>query len=153
MPNKLTKEQAQYEPVASSTDHCRDCVHFLGGTCAKVEGSIKPSGWCLFYIGDIKMADSKCTCDCTPCRCKDEIRTTLKAKTWREHETFTDINGRVNEIKFLPEGDGLVPRNPFASQAQAGYLHAHPEKLGAEKLAEFDQASKGLHLPKRVAKK
>jgi hypothetical protein len=36
---------------------------------------------------------------------------------------------------------------PFKSLAQEGYLHAHPEILGKEKLAEFDAATKGKHLP------
>ena len=40
---------------------------------------------------------------------------------------------------------------PFVSQAQQGYLHAHPEVLGKEKLAEFDAATKGKHnLPEHV---
>ena len=42
---------------------------------------------------------------------------------------------------------------PFASKAQQGYLNAHPDKLGAARLAEFNAASKGLKLPKRAAKK
>ena len=40
---------------------------------------------------------------------------------------------------------------PFVSKAQQGFLHAHPEKLGKEKLAEFDAATKGMHnLPEHV---
>lgn len=40
---------------------------------------------------------------------------------------------------------------PFVSQAQQGYLHAHSEILGKEKLAEFDAATKGEHnLPEHV---
>lgn len=40
---------------------------------------------------------------------------------------------------------------PFVSAAQQGYLHAHPEVLGKEKLAEFDAATKGKHnLPEHV---
>lgn len=40
---------------------------------------------------------------------------------------------------------------PFVSSAQQGYLHAHPEILGKEKLAEFDAATKGMHnLPEHV---
>lgn len=40
---------------------------------------------------------------------------------------------------------------PFVSKAQQGYLHEHPEVLGKEKLAEFDQATKGEHnLPEHV---
>lgn len=40
---------------------------------------------------------------------------------------------------------------PFVSKAQQGFLHAHPEKLGVAKLAEFDAATKGMHnLPSHV---
>lgn len=40
---------------------------------------------------------------------------------------------------------------PFVSEAQQGYLHAHPEILGEKKLHEFDEATKGTHdLPKHV---
>lgn len=40
---------------------------------------------------------------------------------------------------------------PFVSKAQQGYLHAHPEVLGASKLKEFDEATKGKHnLPEHV---
>lgn len=38
---------------------------------------------------------------------------------------------------------------PFKSQAQAGYMHAHPEILGKKGLAEWDAATKGKHLPER----
>lgn len=42
---------------------------------------------------------------------------------------------------------------PFVSKAQQGYLHAHPDILGKEKLAEFDAATKGTHnLPEHVHK-
>ncbi len=41
---------------------------------------------------------------------------------------------------------------PFKSRAQQGYLHAHPEILGEEKLAEFDASSKGKKLPARKKK-
>lgn len=42
---------------------------------------------------------------------------------------------------------------PFVSQAQQGFLHAHPEVLGKAKLHEFDEATKGMHnLPKHVHK-
>lgn len=70
-----------------------------------------------------------------------------------EHQTVHSRNtGRDVEISFGPQPGGFVPSNPFASLAQAGYLHSHPEKLGAAKLAEFDEASKGMKLPKRVKK-
>ncbi len=58
--------------------------------------------------------------------------------------------GRVVDVGFGPQGGGLVPANPFASLAQEGFLHAHPEKLGAKKLAEFDAATKGKKLPRKV---
>ena len=70
-----------------------------------------------------------------------------------EHDTLRSrTTGRVLEIGMPPQGGGLVPSNPFASLAQAGYLHSHPEILGKSKLAEFDAATKGRHLPKKVKK-
>lgn len=44
---------------------------------------------------------------------------------------------------------------PYVSQAQAGYFHAHRkqlEKQGVD-VGEWDAATKGKSLPKRVAKK
>lgn len=41
---------------------------------------------------------------------------------------------------------------PFKSRAQAGYMHEHPEILGKKGLAEWDSATKGKKLPKRVKK-
>lgn len=39
---------------------------------------------------------------------------------------------------------------PFASLAQEGYAHEHPEKFGGEEVVkEFDEATKGRKLPKR----
>jgi hypothetical protein len=45
-----------------------------------------------------------------------------------------------------------VPKNPFASLAQAGYMHTHPDILGKEGLKEWDNATKGKTLPKHVKK-
>lgn len=42
---------------------------------------------------------------------------------------------------------------PFKSKAQQGYMHAHPEILGKAGLKEWDKATKGKKLPKRVPKK
>jgi hypothetical protein len=40
---------------------------------------------------------------------------------------------------------------PFVSKAQQGFFHANPEVLGAAKLKEFDNATKGMHnLPEHV---
>ncbi len=87
---------------------------------------------------------------------KDKFGAGVKQKpleTTREHQTiYSRTTGRPHEISMGPHGGGLVPANPFASLAQAGYLHSHPEKLGAKKLAEFDAASKGKKLPARVKK-
>lgn len=77
-----------------------------------------------------------------------------------EHQTVRSrLSGHKVEIEQGPmpaAGDpskgGLVPSNPFASTAQAGYLHSHPEVLGRERLAEWDRATKGKHLPKHVKK-
>lgn len=39
---------------------------------------------------------------------------------------------------------------PFKSLAQEGYLHEHPEILGKSGLKEWDQATKGKHLPQHA---
>lgn len=83
-------------------------------------------------------------CGKQPCAC-------IVNKPMSEHDTIRSrTTGRKLEISMGPQPGGRVPKNPFASLAQEGYLHAHPEKLGKEKLAEFDAATKGKHLPKRV---
>lgn len=73
--------------------------------------------------------------------------------TMSEHDCLPSrTTGKHHEIQFGPQPGGLVPSNPFASLAQEGYLHAHPEKLGKKKLAEFDAETKGKKLPKHVKK-
>lgn len=68
-----------------------------------------------------------------------------------EHDKITSrITGRKIEIGMTP--GHKVPANPFASLAQEGFLHAHPEKLGHSKLAEFDAETKGKKLPQHVKK-
>jgi|GEM_PF-1872519 len=44
---------------------------------------------------------------------------------------------------------------PYKSQAQAGYFHTHKKQLEAQgvNVDEWDAATKGKHLPKRVARK
>ena len=67
-----------------------------------------------------------------------------------EHDTIRSrTTGRKLEISMGPQPGGLVPKNPFASLAQAGYMHSHPEILGS-KIKEWDAATKGKHLPKHV---
>jgi hypothetical protein len=47
---------------------------------------------------------------------------------------------------------GLVPANPFVSQAQEGWAHMHPEKFGKQNLKNWDAETKGKTLPKRAKK-
>lgn len=71
-----------------------------------------------------------------------------------EHDTIRSrTTGRLIEISMGMHGDGLVPKNPFASLAQAGYMHSHPEILGKSGLKEWDQASKGRKIPYKVKEK
>jgi len=60
--------------------------------------------------------------------------------------------GRVVDVGFGPLGGNLVPKNPFASIAQAGYMHSHPEILGKAGLKEWDASTKGKSLPKKARK-
>ena len=95
-------------------------------------------------------------CDCVGSCCCPKTATYSQVRQnepMAEHDTVKSrTTGRTLEISMGMNGDGRVPKNPFASLAQEGYLHAHPEKLGATKLAEFDAATKGKHLPKHVKK-
>ncbi len=88
-------------------------------------------------------------------------RSTLHGLATKEHDQVVSrTRGVKMEIGVGPHGTsnkagdfgGLVSNNPFASLAQEGFMHAHPEKLGKAGLAEWDKASKGLKLPKRVKK-
>jgi hypothetical protein len=83
--------------------------------------------------------------------CKQEKYNELGS---REHDKIVSrTTGRTREISMGMHGAGLVPRNPFASLAQAGYMHSHPEILGKKGLAEWDTATKGKKLPKHVKSK
>src|ERR1019366_3865498 len=94
----------------------------------------------------------------------DEMRTTLHGMKAKEHDKIVSrLTGRTHEIQFGPlpstmEGHecctsgGLVPKNPFASAAQRGYMHANPEVLGTSALKEWDKASKGQKVPYKVKK-
>lgn len=41
---------------------------------------------------------------------------------------------------------------PFKSLAQEGYMHEHPEILGKTAMKEWDSATKGKSLPKKVGR-
>jgi hypothetical protein len=71
----------------------------------------------------------------------------------KEHDKIASrLDGQEHEIMIPPIGNGMAPKNPFASRAQAGLMHTHPDILGPEKLKEWDAATKGKHLPKHVKK-
>ena len=68
-----------------------------------------------------------------------------------EHDRVQSrLGGKSREISMGPHGGGLVPANPFASLAQAGYMHSHPEILGKKDLAHWDAESKGRKVPEHV---
>jgi hypothetical protein len=93
--------------------------------------------------------------DAHECQRKEaDAKTNHPGEGIKEHGLHISSRTRpgTTEIAFGPQGGGLVPANPFASLAQEGFLHAHPEKLGPEKLAEFDSATKGKKLPEHVKK-
>lgn len=80
----------------------------------------------------------------------DRIREIEESAQHEARETPMEEQAEhAGEVSMGPTAEG-VPANPFASLAQEGYLHAHPEKLGAKKLAEFDRETKGKKLPKKV---
>ena len=87
-------------------------------------------------------------------KCKDCGQKNCKCivnEPMREHDTvMSRITGRPVEIGMTM--GHKVPKNPFASQAQQGYLHAHPEKLGKAALKEWDSSTKGKRLPEYVKK-
>ena len=91
--------------------------------------------------------------------CGKADRTTLHAMSTPEHTKIVSRTRGVSmEIAVGPHGSspkagdfgGLVSNNPFASLAQAGYMHTHPGILGKAGLSEWDAASKGRKIPKRV---
>src|ERR1035437_8557618 len=87
------------------------------------------------------------------------VRTTLAPLSTPEHtKVYSRTLRRDLEIGVGMHGrsannyGGLVPANPFASKSQMAFLNMHPEKLGAKGLAEWNESSKGLKLPKHVKK-
>ena len=72
----------------------------------------------------------------------------------KEHQMVPSrLGNRAREVSFGPTFDGLVPANPFASLAQEGYMHSHPEILGAKALKEWDKSTEGKKLPRKDGKK
>lgn len=88
------------------------------------------------------------------------VRTHLEQMDTPEHTKIysrtlrRDLEIGVGMHGTDPKGGrgGLVPKNPFASAAQRGYMHANPEVLGPKALKEWDKASKGQKVPQHVKK-
>jgi hypothetical protein len=88
---------------------------------------------------------------CKDCGKKPCICDAYPNDKMHEHDTVTSrTTGRKVEIGMTP--GHKVPKNPFSSLAQAGYMHSHPEILGAKALKEWDASTKGRKLPKHVRK-
>jgi hypothetical protein len=139
-----TKKEVKFEHPGMGADFCGKCKFFLPkeNRCQIVSGEILAGDWCNKFR-EKEMKTVKESHEDKP----------YPAPKLKEHTHIRSrITNRMMEIPVGPQPGGLVPRNPFASLAQEGYLHAHPEKLGPKKLAEFDAATKGKHLPKRVKK-
>jgi hypothetical protein len=89
------------------------------------------------------------------------VRTHLEGMDTPEHTKFysrtlcrdIEVGVGMHGADSAGEPGGLVPKNPFVSAAQRGYMHENPEVLGKKGLAEWDKASKGQHVPQHVAKK
>jgi hypothetical protein len=84
---------------------------------------------------------------------QDSCCTQLQGMRTSEHDSIQSrTTGRMHEIMFGPQPGNLVPRNPFASAAQRGYLNSHPEVLGRKALDEWNASSKGQKVPYKVKK-
>lgn len=168
-----SKASVGFEHPAQGPNHCGACTHFRGDRCAIVSGPVESGDWCRKFV-NISMAcdcKGKCFGACSTPKSPAEINKAAseKAEEGRkaadarsnhpgqgilEHgqHVTSRTNGKSVEVTFGPQGGGLVPANPFASLAQAGYMHSHPEVLGKTALDEWDSATKGKKLPKRVKK-
>ena len=156
-----SKAEVKFESPAKGMDHCSDCKHFLGGRCAIVAGVVQAGDWCNKFVKESMLTQkspaeiNKTVNDAHECQRKEaDGRSNHPGEGIKEHgmHITSRTNGKSVEVTFGPQGGGLVPANPFASLAQEGYLHAHPEKLGKDALAEWDSATKGKKLPKHVKK-
>ena len=47
--SQVSKAEAHYQDHPNKAQHCGGCVHFVFGSCTKVEGSISSNGWCKFF--------------------------------------------------------------------------------------------------------
>jgi hypothetical protein len=156
------KSEVNFESPATGMNHCIECVHYIAGRCEIVKGVVLPGDWCNQFKKRSSMTVQKSpsqinqeqACETHENREAADARSSHPGEGILEHGLHISSRTRpgIVEVTFGPQGGGLVPANPFASLAQEGFLHSHPEKLGAKKLAEFDRATKGRSLPKRVKK-
>jgi hypothetical protein len=143
-------------------NHCIECLHYISGRCQIVSGEVLPGDWCKKFekrssmiVQQSPTTTNKAQNDAAECGRKEaDARSNHPNQGIEEHGLHVTSRTRGNsvEVTFGPQGGGLVPANPFASLAQAGYMHSHPEVLGKDALDEWDSATKGKKLPKRVKK-
>jgi hypothetical protein len=156
-----TKAEVNFQSPARGMNTCSQCKHYLGGRCEIVSGSVQPGDWCNKFV-KVSMLTAKSPAEINKSqsavhedqRKAADARSNCPGEGIKEHglRVTSRITGESVEITFGPQGGGLVPKNPFASLAQEGYMHANPEVLGKDALAEWDSATKGKKLPKRVKK-
>jgi hypothetical protein len=159
-----SKSEVGFEHPAKGPNKCGACFHYLGGKCAIVAGVVAPEDWCRKFVSLPMLAKSpaemasSCNGSCGNCnecnRKAADARSNHPGEGIKEHglNVTSRTTGKSVEVTFGPQGGGLVPKNPFASLAQAGYMHSHPEVLGKTALDEWDSATKGKKLPKHVKK-
>lgn len=46
---KEPKDRVQYGKATDPNDKCRECIHYLGQACEKVQGAINPDYWCMLF--------------------------------------------------------------------------------------------------------
>jgi hypothetical protein len=166
----FTKEQVGFEHPAQGPHNCGGCVHFQihgPNRCEIVSGTILTQDWCRKFsmkCNCVGQCFGACSTPLSPaeinekqakesrsCEKQAQGRANHPAAGIKEHDKIVSrTTGRSVEISLGPNGGNLVPKNPFASLAQAGYMHSHPEILGKAGLKEWDRASKGKALPKKV---
>jgi hypothetical protein len=156
-----SKQSVGFEHPAKGPNHCGACQHFRDGRCEIVSGSVLAEDWCRKFKGSMLTTKSPAeinkgqSCDAECGRKEADARSNHPGTGILEHglHVTSRTMGKSVEVTFGPQGGSLVPANPFASLAQAGYLHSHPEILGKSGLDEWDSATKGKKLPKRVKRK
>lgn len=83
---------------------------------------------------------------------KQKHATPAKPFTTEHQKLRSRVTGLDHEISFGPQPDGLVPKNPFASQAQQRYMYANPDVLGKKALKEWGSKTDFKKLPKKKGK-